>query len=82
MASSNNDIRVPVGCAALTQSDTVADPAGPFRAVWCGVAGNLKVTFADGTVGTFAVASASRFEGRIKMVWTTGTTATGLTGLY
>jgi hypothetical protein len=82
MGSSNHDLRVPVGCAALTQSDTVADPLGPFRAIWVNVAGNLKVTFQDGTTGTFTVASASRFEGRISRVWSTGTTATGLTGLY
>lgn len=72
---------IPRGCAAITKSNSVNDPAGPFRAVWVNTSGNLKVTFADGSTGVFAVAGGTRFEGDIARVWDTGTDAGVTTGL-
>lgn len=59
-------------------SDTVDLPRG-VRALWVSVAGDIVVTLADmedGTSVTYTLASAGRFVGMVKRLWSTGTTAT------
>lgn len=70
---------------APTLSDTVDDPAGVSQAVVCtGVAGNIKVDLVGGQTVTLAIALgwANLMKLRIKRVWSTDTTATGLLLLY
>lgn len=76
-------LSVPRGTFELTLSDTDPDPGGTaqgrpgtgFRGVWVDSAGDLKVTFCDGSTGVFAVAANTRFDGEISRVWDTGTSA-------
>jgi hypothetical protein len=70
-----------VGGAAPTLSDTVDDPAGPFRSLWVGVAGNIKVGMADGSSATFANVPVGILPVTAVRVYATGTTATSLVGL-
>lgn len=74
------------GGAAVTASDTVNDPAGPFAALWIGGAGsgNLKVTMVNGDVVTLAGVTASGIHPlrlAVLRVWSTGTDVTGIVGL-
>ncbi len=74
------------GGAAVTQSDTTADPAGPFAALWIGGAGTgaLKVTLVNGDVVTLAgvtVSGNSPLPLAVSRVWTTGTGVTSIVGL-
>ena len=69
---------------AVTQSDTVADPAGPFRGIFIGVAGILKFTTLGGTdvtlqSGELAVGVIHPI--RVARVWSTITTATAIYGI-
>jgi len=68
------------GAYAVTPSDSVADPKGPFRSgLFVTVAGNLK--FSDEMGNTITLASVPAFT-RIPIgcsrVWSTGTAATVL----
>lgn len=65
----------------LTQSDATADPAGPFRSLFVGGTGAIKLTTYDGTTVTFTGVPAGFFHVAVSRVWTTGTTATNLLGL-
>jgi hypothetical protein len=62
-----------------TKSNTVADPAGPFRAFYVGVAGNVKITDYDGNDIVFTgVLAGMLYPFGGTRVWDTGTTATSL----
>lgn len=70
--------------ALVTASDGTADPAGPFRALYIGVAQTtLKVTTYGGSVVTFsAVPVGFVLPVAVSRVWSTGTTdATKIVGL-
>lgn len=70
---------------APTLSDTVDDPAGVSQSIVCtGAGGNIKVDLVGGVTITLAIVAgwASKQDLRIKRVWNTGTTATGLLLLY
>ena len=67
---------VALGASAVTVSDTVADANGPFRALWIGVAGNVKVTCPDGTTPTFTNVPVGILPVACSLVWNTGTTVT------
>ena len=71
------------GSAAVTKSDTVADPAGPFAGLLMTAVGTLKVTLTDGSVLTFGTETVINkiFPYSIQRVWSTGTGAT-VVGLY
>lgn len=43
--------------------------------------GSLRVTMADGSAGTISVAPGQAIPLRLRRVWLTGTTATGIVGL-
>lgn len=68
-----------VDAFTITPNDGVDLTIWP-RALLIGVAGDLKVTTLRGTVITLPV-PAGYNPGRVKRVWSTGTTATGIFGL-
>ena len=70
-----------MGGAAVTASDATADPAGPFRALYVGVTGSIKVTHVDGTTPTYTNVAVGIIPLAVTRVWSTGTTATGIIGL-
>lgn len=72
------------GAVLVTASDVTADPNGPFRALYIGVAQTtLKVTTRDGDDVTFsAVPVGFVLPVAVSRVWSTGTTdATKIVGL-
>lgn len=69
---------------AVTKSDTVDDPGGPFRGLIIGVAGIVKLTTPAGTTVTFAsgvLASGVVHPIRFTRIWNTTTAATDLYGV-
>ena len=63
------------GGAAVTVADTGTDTNGPFRALWVGAAGNVKVTTRDGSTFTLVgVAAGTLIPVAASLVWSTGTT--------
>jgi hypothetical protein len=71
--------------AAVTPSDSVADPAGPFIGFYTGVPGSspsIKVqTIAGDSVVFASPAAGIVIPLAITRVWSTGTTNTGIIGL-
>ncbi len=65
------------GCYAITPSDTVDLQEVPIS-IYVGGAGSLKVTMYDDSVVTYPAIAAGRHNLRVKRVWATGTSATGL----
>lgn len=64
---------------AITPSDS-ADLAEMTLNLYVGTAGAAKLTMFDGSVVTYANLAAGRHPLRVKRVWATGTTATGIVG--
>lgn len=63
--------------------DDAADLALTPRGIWVGGAGDLRITAAgSGTATLLAVSAGSMVAVRATRVHATGTTATGLVGLY
>lgn len=62
--------------AAVTKSDTTADPAGPFAGLIVSVAGTLKITTIRGGVVAFTVIAGQEVNIATQRVWSTGTSAT------
>lgn len=67
------------GAFAITTSDS-ADLAEVTLNLYVSVAGAVKVTMFDGSIVTYANLTAGRHPLRVKRVWATGTTATGIVG--
>ncbi|QIB38136.1 hypothetical protein G3A56_09155 [Rhizobium oryzihabitans] len=65
---------------SIAKSDTV-DLENDTRALIIGTEGDIKITDDKGAVGTFTM-PAGVFPIRIRRVWSTGTTAGGLVGIY
>lgn len=61
---------------AVTVSDTVADPSGPFASLLCDVAGTLKITTIVGGTVAFHVVAGQEIHIATQRVWSTGTGAT------
>lgn len=71
----------PAGAAAITPSDTIN--LANVSVVYVGVTGNVKVTTANGDVVTFTgVLAGSVIPVQVLRVWSTGTTATTMVGIY
>lgn len=73
-----------LGAFAITPNDSTDLAQGTTRGIWVGAVGDIKVTFFDGTTATFTAVPASTiayWPMRVKRVFATGTTATGLIGL-
>jgi hypothetical protein len=74
-----SDIRAQMyrGAAAVTVSDTTADPAGPFAALLVSVAGTIKLQPNNSTTAvSFTVVAGQYVLIQTSRVWSTGTTAT------
>lgn len=73
------------GSAAVTKSDTVADPAGPFAGFTVSASGTVSVALLDGSTLAFGgatfTAGPTSYPYSIKRVNATNTTAT-VVGLY
>lgn len=68
----------------VTKSDTVADPAGPFRGIVIGTAGIIKVTMASGetrTIPSGVLAAGVIHPLSFTRVWNGTTTATDIYGV-
>lgn len=62
---------------AVTVSDTVADPNGPFYSLYVGVAaGAIKLTTLDGNDVTLTAVPLGILKIGCSRVWSTGTTTT------
>jgi hypothetical protein len=53
-----------------------------IRSLYCTVAGTVKFTSQSGLVDTWTVPANFIIPVQMKRVWSTGTTATGLKGIY
>lgn len=65
------------GAFAVTPDDST-DLAELSLNLYVGTAGAAKLTMLDGSVVTYASLAAGRHPLRVKRVWATGTTATGI----
>ncbi len=71
------------GGVAVTASDGTNDPAGPFAGFHTGSGGTIKVSPLQGSALTLTnVPAGVIYSLAIQRVWSTGTTATGVIGLY
>lgn len=71
------------GAVAVTTSDTVDLARAPTRALYVGVAGDVKVDMMNGDLGvTFKAAPVGILYIRVTRVYATGTAATNLVALY
>ena len=66
---------------AITPNDG-ADLATAVRALNVSAAGTVRVTTVGGDTETIYVAAGGAFPVRAIRVWSTGTTATGIVGMY
>jgi hypothetical protein len=73
------------GLPATSLVEVVPDDAADLPHVVAGLnvatPGTVRVTTRDGTVGTVFVEAGIVFPLRIRRIWATGTTATGIRGL-
>lgn len=70
------------GAVAPTNSDTVADPHGPFAGLYVGVAGDVTVqTLRNQTALFKSVPAGTTLRIAFTRVWSTGTAASSLLGL-
>lgn len=65
------------GAYAVTPDDS-NDLSEMTLSLYIGTAGTLKVTMLDGSVVSYAAIAAGRHPLRVKRVWATGTSATGI----
>ncbi len=65
---------------AVTPSDTVPDPNGPFTELVVGGAGTLTLITVGGATVEYTVVAAQRIQLRVSQIKVTGTTATGVVG--
>lgn len=66
---------------AITASDSVADPAGPFAGFFTGSGGNVKVQTRSGAVTLTSLPAGVIVPLWVSRIWSTGTTATGVLGM-
>lgn len=66
---------------AITPDDA-SDLPRPTIALNVATPGTVRVTALDGTVGVVTIAPGHAFPLRARRVWATGTSATGITGLF
>jgi hypothetical protein len=69
-----------VGAVAVTPNDSTEIPN--LRALYIGGSGNLKVTCLDGSVVTFSSLPVGILPLSVRVVWSNGTTATNIVGLF
>ncbi len=74
-----------VSAAAITPSDTTVFSAESIpKALYIGGAGNIRVVFADDSspITITNVAAGSVYPFKVKQVYSSSTTATGIVGLF
>lgn len=69
------------GLVAITPNDD-GDIDARIRGLNVAASGTVRVTAIDGTIGTVYVIAGIVFPIRVRRVWATGTSATGIIGLY
>ncbi len=69
------------GSVAVTKSDT-DDLTHVSRALQIGTGGDIKMTFADGSVDTWYNVAAGICSVQVKRVWSTGTSASQISAVY
>lgn len=67
---------------AVTLSDTVDLPTKPCRGLMATTAGAIKVTLLDGTTAVLSIAVGTVLRISATRVWSTGTTAAGVSAGY
>lgn len=67
---------VALGGGAITVHDTTADPNGPFKALWVGVSGTVKLVTPDGTTLTLTNVPVGVLPVACTRIFSTGTTVT------
>lgn len=70
------------GAVEITPANTPLTSPLYVRALLVAVAGNVKVTMADGSIATLYCAAGVVYKVIVSQVWATGTAATGIVGLY
>lgn len=70
------------GAASVTPHDTNQLAGGTCRALYIGTTGNVKVTMANGNEVTFSSVAVGILPISVKLVWSTGTTASNILALY
>jgi len=68
------------GSVSITPSDT-KDLDYPGCVLYADVAGNIHITGMNGMEDTISVAAGAPYPVRVKKLWATGTTATGIHGI-
>jgi hypothetical protein len=71
-----------VSAAVVAPNDGTDLPTAPTRALYIGVAGDVKVDMADGSTVTFAGVANGILPISVKRVYLTGTAATNIVALY
>jgi len=67
---------VALDAAAITVSDSTADANGPFKALWIGVTGNVKLNTIAGNDVTITNVPVGILPVACLRIWSTGTTVT------
>jgi hypothetical protein len=75
------DIFTARGSVAVTKSDTVDLPF-VSRALQIGTGGDIKMTFADGSIDTWYNVPAGICPVQVRRVWSTGTSASQISSVY
>lgn len=78
----NESVACATGSKTITPSDSDGAVAPVCSALWVDVAGDLRLTFADGSVDTIVAPASTAIPFQVQKVWATGTTATGVHALY
>jgi len=66
----------------VTPSDSADLPGGTCRAISVKVSGNVKITDASNSTDTIYVTAGYAFPQAAARIWSTGTTATGISAHY
>jgi hypothetical protein len=69
------------GSYTVAKSDTVADPNGPFAAIYSGGGGIVKFTTKTGITDTVTLVAGGYLRVAVSRVWNGTTTATDIHGL-
>lgn len=80
MSTATNNPGPVTGIVAITPSDTTN--IGSARGFHVTVAGNIKITTEDGQTPTIPVLASIPYPYACTVIWSTGTTATGIFALY
>jgi len=67
---------IALDAAAITVHDSTADPAGPFKALWVGATGDIKINTIAGNDVVFKSVPVGFFKVACLRIWSTGTTVT------